>query len=234
MLEITLCCNRDIIPTWCVRKFVSRLSYFEKNYIFACYGWYELCINRRVNHSISRPTPFVKTCNEKLKWNTDVYMRTCRCDVYKYTYVVFFLWECYVVKLYEVRINESTSCVTCRSTLLYELVMITRLNKNVNLWVCQYDVMQTYEYENIVLWACVSRIHFIRMLISVILCGWCLVNEWNVIINLQNDMVKNIQNLTTFIYIYIYISHTHTHICVCVCVWFWLWKSWVVTHQVGA
>jgi len=38
MLEITLCFNRDIIPTWCVRKFVSRLTHFEKNYIFTCYG----------------------------------------------------------------------------------------------------------------------------------------------------------------------------------------------------
>jgi len=30
----------------------------------------------RVNHSISRPTPFVKTSNEKLKWITDVNVRT--------------------------------------------------------------------------------------------------------------------------------------------------------------
>jgi len=37
-----------------------------------------------------------------------------------------------------------------------------------------------------------------RMLIYVILRGLCLVNEWNVIINLQNDMVKNIQNLTIY------------------------------------
>jgi hypothetical protein len=36
------------------------------------------------------------------------------------------------------------------------------------------------------------------MLIYVILRGLCLVNEWNVIINLQNDMVKNIQNLTIY------------------------------------
>jgi hypothetical protein len=36
------------------------------------------------------------------------------------------------------------------------------------------------------------------MLIYVILLGLCLVNEWNVIINLQNDMVKNIQNLTIY------------------------------------
>jgi hypothetical protein len=34
------------------------------------------------------------------------------------------------------------------------------------------------------------------MLIYVILCGLCLVNEWNAIINLQNDIVKNIQNRT--------------------------------------
>jgi len=34
------------------------------------------------------------------------------------------------------------------------------------------------------------------MLIYVILRGLCLVNEWNAIINLQNDMVINIQNRT--------------------------------------
>jgi hypothetical protein len=100
MLEITLCCNRDIIPTWCVRKSISQLTYFEKNCIFACYGWYELCMNRRFNRSISCPTPFVKTCNEKLKWNMDVYVQTCRCDMYEYTNVVLFLWGCYIVKLY--------------------------------------------------------------------------------------------------------------------------------------
>jgi hypothetical protein len=33
------------------------------------------------------------------------------------------------------------------------------------------------------------------MLIYVIIRGLCLVNEWNAIINLQNDMVKSIQNL---------------------------------------
>jgi hypothetical protein len=48
--------------------------------------------------------------------------------------------------------NESTGCVTCRSTLLYELVMITRLEHecefmrmsiwyNVNLWVWKYNIM---------------------------------------------------------------------------------------------
>jgi hypothetical protein len=29
-------------------------------------------MNRGVNRSSSHPTPFVKTCNEKIKWNTDV------------------------------------------------------------------------------------------------------------------------------------------------------------------
>jgi hypothetical protein len=92
--------------------------------------------------------------------------------------------------------NKSTSCVTCSSTLLYELVMIMRLKQecefmsmsiwyNVNLW-----------YENIILWACVLRIRFIGMLNYVILRGLCLINEWNIFINLQNDMVKNIQNRT--------------------------------------
>ena len=46
--------------------------------------------------------------------------------------------------------------------------------------------------EKIILWAHVLRICFLGMLIYDILCGFCLVNEWNVIINLQNDMVKNI------------------------------------------
>ena len=41
------------------------------------------------------------------------------------------------------------------------------------------------------LWARVFRICFMIMLIYIIiLCGLCLVNEWNAIINLQNDMVK--------------------------------------------
>jgi hypothetical protein len=31
-----------------------------------------------------------------------------------------------------------------------------------------------------------------EILIYVILRGLCLINEWNAIINLQNDMVKNI------------------------------------------
>jgi hypothetical protein len=35
-----------------------------------------------------------------------------------------------------------------------------------------------------------------RILIYIILRGLCLVNKWNAIINLQNDMVKNIQNRT--------------------------------------
>jgi hypothetical protein len=87
--------------------------------------------------------------------------------------------------------NESTSCVTWCSTLLYELVMITKLEQecefisisiwcNVNLWGWKYN-----------LWACVLRICFIGMLIYVILRGLCIVNEWNTIINMQNDMVKN-------------------------------------------
>jgi hypothetical protein len=48
-------------------------------------------MNRHVNRSISHLTPFVKTCNDKMKWNMDVNVRSCRNDVYEYTYVVFFL-----------------------------------------------------------------------------------------------------------------------------------------------
>ena len=47
-----------------------------------------------------------------------------------------------------------------------------------------YDVMSIW-------WACVLRIRFMRMLIYVILRGLRLVKEWNAIINLENDMVKN-------------------------------------------
>jgi len=50
--------------------------------------------------------------------------------------------------------NESTSCVTCCSILLYELVMITRFEQecefmgmsiwyNINLCVCKYNIMDT-------------------------------------------------------------------------------------------
>jgi hypothetical protein len=153
MLGITLCCNRDIISTWSVRKSVLRLGYFEKNYIFTCYEWYELCMNGYVSRSIGRPTPFVKTCNENLKWNMNVHVRTCSYDVYEYTYVVFVLWECYVVKSHEDRINKSIICVTCRSTLLYKLVMIMRLEH-------EYEPMsmKIYYYRHVywvfVLWDC--------------------------------------------------------------------------------
>jgi hypothetical protein len=50
--------------------------------------------------------------------------------------------------------NESTSSVTCCSTLLYDLVMLTRLEEeckfmsmsiwcNVNIWVWKYNIMGT-------------------------------------------------------------------------------------------
>jgi hypothetical protein len=106
MLEIILCCNRDVIPTWCVRKSISQLTHFEKNYIFARYGWYEFYINRHVNHSISRSNPVVKTSNKKFKWKMDVNVWTCWYDVYEYTYEVFILWRCHIMKLYEVRITK--------------------------------------------------------------------------------------------------------------------------------
>jgi hypothetical protein len=48
-------------------------------------------MNRCVNRSISHPTFFVKNRNDKMKWNTDVNVRSCRYDVYEYMYVVFFL-----------------------------------------------------------------------------------------------------------------------------------------------
>jgi len=91
--------------------------------------------------------------------------------------------------------NKSTSCVTCYSTLLYDLVMLTRLEQkcefmsmsiwcNVNLWVWK-----------IILWECVLRIYFMGMLTYVILRRLCLVNEQNTMINMKNNMVKNIQKL---------------------------------------
>jgi hypothetical protein len=106
MLEIILCYNRDIIPTWCVGKSISQLTHCEKNYIYACYRWYEFCMNGHINHSISRPTLFVETSNEKLKWNTDVNVQTSWYDVYEYTYEVSILYGCHVVKLHEVRITK--------------------------------------------------------------------------------------------------------------------------------
>jgi hypothetical protein len=48
-------------------------------------------MNGCVNHPISRPTPFIETSNEKLKWNTDVNVRTSSYDVYEYAYEVFIL-----------------------------------------------------------------------------------------------------------------------------------------------
>jgi hypothetical protein len=65
----------------------------------------------------------------------------------------------------------------------------------VNLWACQYDVMLTYEYGNIILWARVLRICFMGMLIYIILHRLCLDNEQNAMINMKNDVVKNIYKL---------------------------------------
>jgi len=63
-------------------------------------------MNKHVIRSISRSTPFVKTCNEKLKWDTDMYVQTCRYDMSEYTHAVFFLSRCYIMKLYEVGITK--------------------------------------------------------------------------------------------------------------------------------
>jgi len=139
-----LCCNRDIISTWSVRKSVPWLRYFEKNYIFTCHGWYELCMNGYVNRSIGRPTPFIKTRNENLKCNTNVHVRTCSYDVYEYTYVVFVLWGCYIVKSHEDTINKSTICVTCHSTLLYKLMMIMSLEQE-----CKPMSIKIYYYGHV-------------------------------------------------------------------------------------
>jgi hypothetical protein len=123
MLEIILCYNRDIIPTWCVGKSISQLTHCEKNYIYACYRWYEFCMNGHVNHSISRPTLFVETSNEKLKWNTDVNVQRC---VWIYIWGIHFIWmSCCEITWGQD--NKSTDCVTCCSTLLYELMILARL-----------------------------------------------------------------------------------------------------------
>jgi hypothetical protein len=49
--------------------------------------------------------------------------------------------------------------------------------------------------EKIILWARVLRIHSMRMLIYIILYRLCLVNEQTAMINLKNNVVKNIQKL---------------------------------------
>ena len=47
--------------------------------------------------------------------------------------------------------------------------------------------------EKIILWAHVLRIRSIGMLIYIILHRLCLVNEHNAMINMKNDVMKNIQ-----------------------------------------
>jgi hypothetical protein len=49
--------------------------------------------------------------------------------------------------------------------------------------------------EKIILWSRVLRIHSMRMLIYIILYRLCLVNEQTAMINLKNNVVKNIQKL---------------------------------------
>ena len=80
--------------------------------------------------------------------------------------------------------KESISCVFCHSALLYELVMIMRLDHecefmsksiwcNINQWVWRYNIIDMY---------CESV--FMKILIYVILHGLCIVIEWNAIINM--------------------------------------------------
>ena len=47
--------------------------------------------------------------------------------------------------------------------------------------------------EKIILWARVLRIRSMGMLIYIILHRLCLVNEQNAMINMKNDVMKNIQ-----------------------------------------
>jgi hypothetical protein len=73
--------------------------------------------------------------------------------------VWIYIWGIHLMRMSccEIRLgqdNESTSCVTCCSTLLYDLIMLTRLEQecefmsmsircNVNLWVWKYNIIGT-------------------------------------------------------------------------------------------
>jgi hypothetical protein len=48
-----------------------------------------------------------------------------------------------------------------------------------------------YRYENV-------YCHFYGMFIYITLCGLCLANEWNAFINSQNNIMKSIENITTY------------------------------------
>ena len=121
-------------------------------------------MNICINHSSSCPTPFVKTCNVKIDMEHE-----CVCVNMLIWYVWIYIYGILLMRILCCEItwgqgNESTSCVTCRSTLLYELVMITRLEQgcefismsiccNVNLWVWKYKIIgmciENSSYENV-------------------------------------------------------------------------------------
>jgi hypothetical protein len=93
----------------------------------------------------------------------------CKCAKKLIWCVWIYIWGIHLIKILFCEITwgkykESTSCVTCCSTLLYDLMISTRLEQecefmsmsiwcNVNLWVWKYNIMGTcienMFYENV-------------------------------------------------------------------------------------
>jgi hypothetical protein len=101
MLGIILCCNRDIIPTWWVGKSVSQLTHFERTiYSHVMSDMSSIWTDVLITKLVVRPL-FVKSSNEKLKWNMDVNVRTSWYDVclYIYIYIYIYKWGIHLIRM---------------------------------------------------------------------------------------------------------------------------------------
>ena len=105
ILEITLCCNRDIIPTWYVRKFVLRLTHFEKQFIYShvmddmSFAWTNVLITQLVIQPFLQIL-VMKNWNRTRMWMYEQVDMICMNIQIRYSFnedVV--LWKLHVVRI---------------------------------------------------------------------------------------------------------------------------------------
>jgi hypothetical protein len=60
--------------------------------------------------------------------------------------------------------------------------------------ICNYDMMQTYGYVNMMLWVCTFST-FMEMLVYTIICVLYHTNEWDISTNFWNIIVRSIKNV---------------------------------------
>jgi hypothetical protein len=135
-------CNRDITQSRCVRKPFHGFIYFEGCYVIVCLRCYVKYLPFDT---------FVRTCNENCNG-----IRKWMCghiDMMSWIYLCGTLFHEDVVLWIHMRIiQKKVLVVNCRSTLMYKLLLITRLEHecklmsmsiwcNVNVGIWKYNIM---------------------------------------------------------------------------------------------